>query len=136
MLPDTLNKCKIYGVELDSISGSIARQLYQQSTIAVKGFEEVELPDSFFDVAVGNVPFNDLKPYDPRYDKYKFVLHDYFFAKTLVKVRPNGAVAFITSRGTLDKENDSTRRYISQRAEQTIHLRKTQVQKLQQILSF
>ena len=117
MLPDTLNKCKIYGVELDSISGSIARQLYQQSTIAVKGFEEVELPDSFFDVAVGNVPFNDLKPYDPRYDKYKFVLHDYFFAKTLDKVRPNGVVAFITSRGTLDKENDSTRRYISQRAE-------------------
>lgn len=117
MLPDTLNKCKMYGVELDSISGNIARQLYQQSTIAVKGFEEVELPDSFFDVAVGNVPFNDLKPYDPRYDKYKFVLHDYFFAKTLDKVRPNGVVAFITSRGTLDKENDSTRRYISQRAE-------------------
>ena len=107
----------MYGVELDSISGNIARQLYQQSTIAVKGFEEVELPDSFFDVAVGNVPFNDLKPYDPRYDKYKFVLHDYFFAKTLDKVRPNGVVAFITSRGTLDKENDSTRRYISQRAE-------------------
>ena len=117
MLPDTLNKCKMYGVELDSISGNIARQLYQQSTIAVKGFEEVELPDSFFDVAVGNVPFNDLKPYDPRYDKYKFVLHDYFFAKTLDKVRPNGVVAFITSKGTLDKENDSTRRYISQRAE-------------------
>ena len=117
MLPDTLNKCKMYGVELDSISGNIARQLYQQSTIAVKGFEEVELPDSFFDVAVGNVPFNDLRPYDPRYDKYKFVLHDYFFAKTLDKVRPNGVVAFITSKGTLDKENDSTRRYISQRAE-------------------
>lgn len=107
----------MYGVELDSISGNIARQLYQQSTIAVKGFEEVELPDSFFDVAVGNVPFNDLRPYDPRYDKYKFVLHDYFFAKTLDKVRPNGVVAFITSKGTLDKENDSTRRYISQRAE-------------------
>lgn len=107
----------MYGVELDSISGNIARQLYQQSTIAVKGFEEVELPESFFDVAVGNVPFNDLKPYDPRYDKYKFVLHDYFFAKTLDKVRPNGVVAFITSKGTLDKENDSTRRYISQRAE-------------------
>ena len=117
MLPDTLNKCKMYGVELDSISGNIARQLYQQITIAVKGFEEVELPDSFFDVAVGNVPFNDLRPYDPRYDKYKFVLHDYFFAKTLDKVRPNGIVAFITSKGTLDKENDSTRRYISQRAE-------------------
>ena len=107
----------MYGVELDSISGNIARQLYQQITIAVKGFEEVELPDSFFDVAVGNVPFNDLRPYDPRYDKYKFVLHDYFFAKTLDKVRPNGVVAFITSKGTLDKENDSTRRYISQRAE-------------------
>ena len=117
MLPDILDECKMYGVEIDSISGRIAGQLYQKNTIAVKGYQDVELPDSFFDVAVGNVPFDDLKPYDRRYDKHKFVLHDYFFAKTLDKVRPNGVIAFISSKGTLDKENDSTRRYICQRAE-------------------
>ncbi len=117
MLPDTLNQCKMYGVELDSISGRIASQLYQKNTIAVKGFEDVELPDSFFDVAVGNVPFGDFKPYDKRYDKNKFVIHDYFFAKTLDKIRPNGVIAFITSKGTLDKKDESVRRYISQRAE-------------------
>ena len=117
MLPDKLSECKLYGVELDSISGKIARQLYQKNTIAVKGFEEVEMPDSFFDVAVGNVPFGDFKLYDKRYDKNKFFIHDYFFAKTLDKVRPNGVVAFITSKGTLDKENSSVRKYISQRAE-------------------
>ena len=117
MLPDTLNECKMYGVELDSISGRIASQLYQKNTIAVKGFEDVELPDSFFDVAVGNVPFGDFKPYDKRYDKNKFVIHDYFFAKTLDKIRPNGVIAFITSKGTLDKKDESVRRYISQRAE-------------------
>ena len=107
----------MYGVELDSISGRIASQLYQKNTIAVKGFEDVELPDSFFDVAVGNVPFGDFKPYDKRYDKNKFVIHDYFFAKTLDKIRPNGVIAFITSKGTLDKKDESVRRYISQRAE-------------------
>ena len=117
MLPDILDECKMYGVEIDSISGRIAGQLYQKNTIAVKGYQDVELPDSFFDVAVGNVPFDDLKPYDRRYDKHKFVLHDYFFAKTLDKVRPNGVIASISSKGTLDKENDSTRRYICQRAE-------------------
>lgn len=117
MLPNTLDKCKMYGVEIDSISGRIASQLYQKNTIAVKGFEDVELPDSFFDVAVGNVPFGDFKPYDKRYDKNKFVIHDYFFAKTLDKVRPNGVIAFITSKGTLDKKDESVRRYISQRAE-------------------
>ena len=117
LLPDTLDQCKMYGVELDSISGKIASQLYQKNTIAVKGFEDVELPDSFFDVAVGNVPFGEFKPYDKRYDKNKFLIHDYFFAKTLDKVRPNGVVAFITSKGTLDKENYSVRKYISQRAE-------------------
>lgn len=117
MLPDTLNDCKMYGIELDGISGRIAGQLYQKSTIAVKGFQDVELPDSFFDVAVGNVPFDDFKPYDKRYDKYKFVTHDYFFAKTLDKVRPNGVIAFITSKGTLDKENETIRKYICQRAE-------------------
>ena len=117
MLPDTLADCKMYGIEKDNISGRIARQLYQKSTIAVKEFENVELPDSFFDVVVGNVPFDDFKPLDKRYDKHKFVLHDYFFAKTLDKVRPNGVIAFITSKGTMDKQNEDTRRYISQRAE-------------------
>ncbi len=117
MMPDTLDQCKMYGVEIDGISGRIAGQLYQKNTVAVKGFEEVELPDSFFDVAVGNVPFSDLKPFDKRYDKNKFVLHDYFFAKTLDKIRPNGVIAFITSKGTLDKADESTRKYISQRAE-------------------
>ena len=117
MLPNELKQCKIYGIEKDSISGRIARQLYQKNTIAVKGFEDVELPDSFFDVAVGNVPFGDYKLYDKRYDKNKFLIHDYFFAKTLDKVRPNGVVAFITSKGTMDKENEDVRRYISQRAE-------------------
>ena len=117
MLPDSLGQCKIYGIEKDSISGRIARQLYQKNTIAVQGFENVELPDSFFDVAVGNVPFGDYKLYDKRYDKNKFLIHDYFFAKTIDKVRPNGVIAFITSRGTLDKEDESVRKYISQRAE-------------------
>lgn len=116
-LPNNLENCKIYGIEIDSISGKIARQLYQKNTIAVKGFEEVELPDSFFDVAVGNVPFGEYKLFDKRYDKNKFLIHDYFFAKTLDKVRPNGIIAFITSKGTMDKENERVRRYISQRAE-------------------
>lgn len=117
MLPEQLNECKMYGIELDTISGEIARQLYQKNTIAVKAYQDVELPNSFFDVAVGNVPFDDLKPYDKKYDKYKFVLHDYFFAKTLDKVRPNGIIAFITSKGTMDKKDESTRKYISQSAE-------------------
>ena len=117
MLPEQLNECKMYGIELDTVSGEIARQLYQKNTIAVKAYQDVELPDSFFDVAVGNVPFDDLKPYDKKYDKYKFVLHDYFFAKTLDKVRPNGIIAFITSKGTMDKKDESTRKYISQSAE-------------------
>ncbi len=117
MLPEELKKCKMYGIEIDGISGRIARQLYQKNTIAVKGFEEIELPDSFFDVAVGNVPFGDYKLYDKRYDKNKFQVHDYFFAKALDKVRPNGVIAFITSRGTMDKENEDIRKYICQRAE-------------------
>lgn len=117
MLPEKLNECKIYGVEIDGISGKIARQLYQKNTIAVKGFEEVEMPDSFFDVAIGNVPFGDNKLFDKRYDKNNFFIHDYFFAKAIDKVRPNGVIAFITSMGTLDKENEKVRRYISQRAE-------------------
>ena len=102
---------------MDTISGNIARQLYQKNTIAVKGYEEVELPDSFFDVALGNVPFGDFKLTDRRYDKNNFLIHDYFFAKTLDKVRPNGVIAFITSKGTMDKQNDKIRKYICQRAE-------------------
>ncbi len=117
MLPDSLSECKLYGVELDSISGRIARQLYQKSSIAVQGYEDTNLPNSFFDVAVGNVPFGDFKVLDKKYDKHKFLIHDYFFAKTLDKVRPGGVVAFITSKGTLDKENPSVRRYIAQRAD-------------------
>lgn len=117
MLPDSLEDCKLYGVELDSISGRIARQLYQKSTVAVQGYEDTNLPNSFFDVAVGNVPFGDFKVLDKKYDKHKFLIHDYFFAKTLDKVRPGGVIAFITSKGTLDKENPSVRKYISQRAD-------------------
>lgn len=117
MLPDELQDSKVYGVELDSITGRIARQLYQKSTIAVEGYENTNLPDSFFDVAVGNVPFGDFKVSDKKYDKNKFLIHDYFFAKTLDKVRPGGIVAFITSKGTMDKENPSVRKYIAQRAD-------------------
>ena len=117
MLPDSLEDCKLYGVELDSISGRIARQLYQKSTVAVQGYEDTNLPNSFFDVAVGNVPFGDFKVLDKKYDKHKFLIHDYFFAKTLDKVRPGGVIAFITSKGTLDKENSSVRKYIAQRAD-------------------
>ena len=117
MLQDSLEDCKLYGVELDSISGRIARQLYQKSTVAVQGYEDTNLPNSFFDVAVGNVPFGDFKVLDKKYDKHKFLIHDYFFAKTLDKVRPGGVIAFITSKGTLDKENPSVRKYIAQRAD-------------------
>ena len=117
MIPDSLKSSNMYGVELDSISGRIARQLYQKSSIAVDGYEKVELPDSFFDVAIGNVPFGEHRLNDKRYDKNNFLIHDYFFAKTLDKVRPGGIVAFITSKGTLDKENPSVRKYIAQRAE-------------------
>lgn len=117
MLPDSLEDCKLYGVELDSISGRIARQLYQKSTVAVQGYEDTNLPNSFFDVAIGNVPFGDFKVLDKKYDKHKFLIHDYFFAKTLDKVRPGGVIAFITSKGTLDKENPSVRKYIAQRAD-------------------
>ena len=117
MKPESLAEAKIYGVELDSISGRIAQQLYQTSSIAVQGFEKTELPDSFFDVAIGNVPFGSFKVPDRRYDKYNFLIHDYFFARTLDKVRPGGVVAFITSKGTLDKENPNVRKYIAQRAD-------------------
>ncbi len=118
MLPDELaQNCQIYGVEADSVSGRIAQQLYQKSTIAVQPYEKTNIPDNFFDVSVGNVPFGEFKLNDRRYDKYKFLIHDYFFAKTLDKVRPGGIVAFITSKGTMDKENNTVRKYLSQRAE-------------------
>ena len=117
MLPDSMKDSEIYGVELDSISGRIAQQLYQKSSIAVQGFEKTELPDSFFDAAIGNVPFGQFKVPDRQYDKHNFLIHDYFFARTLDKVRPGGIVAFITSKGTMDKENPSVRKYIAQRAD-------------------
>lgn len=118
MIPEELeNNCQLYGVEVDSISGRIAQQLYQKSTIAVQPYEKTNIPDNFFDVAVGNVPFGEYKLNDRRYDKYKFLIHDYFFAKTLDKVRPGGIVAFVTSKGTMDKENNIVRKYLSQRAE-------------------
>lgn len=117
MLPESLSDCKLYGVELDSISGRIAQQLYQKSSIAVQGFEKSNLPDSFFDLAIGNVPFGQFRVADKRYDKNNFLIHDYFFAKTLDKVRPGGIIAFITSKGTLDKENPAVRKYIAQRAD-------------------
>ena len=117
LLPTDLAGSKAYGVELDSISGRIAGQLYQNASISVNGFETVQMPDSFFDVAVGNVPFGDFKVLDKRYDKHHWLIHDYFFGKTLDKVRPGGIVAFITSKGTLDKENSSVRKYLAQRAD-------------------
>ena len=117
MLPDTMQDSKIYGVELDTISAGIAQQLYQKTTIAAQGFEETNLPDSFFDGVVGNVPFGDFKVSDKRYDKYKFLIHDYFFAKSLDKLRPGGVMALVTSKGTMDKENSAVRKYIAQRAE-------------------
>jgi len=117
MIPDSMRESKAYGIELDSISGRIAKQLYQNSSIAVNGFEKIEIPDSFFDVAVGNVPFGNFKVLDQRYDKNKWLIHDYFFGKTLDKVRPGGIVAFVTSKGTMDKANSSIRKYLAQRAD-------------------
>ena len=117
MLPDAMQDSKIYGVELDTISAGIAQQLYQKTTIAAQGFEETNLPDSFFDGVVGNVPFGDFKVSDKRYDKHKFLIHDYFFAKSLDKLRPGGVMALVTSKGTMDKENSAVRKYIAQRAE-------------------
>ena len=117
MLPNTMQDSKIYGVELDTISAGIAQQLYQKTTIAAQGFEETNLPDSFFDGVVGNVPFGDFKVSDKRYDKHKFLIHDYFFAKSLDKLRPGGVMALVTSKGTMDKETLAVRKYIAQRAE-------------------
>lgn len=117
MLPKSMKSTKIYGVEIDTISAGIAQQLYQKSSIAAQGFEEVNVPDSFFDGVIGNVPFGDFKVLDKRYDKYNFLIHDYFFAKSLDKLRPGGIMALVTSKGTMDKTNSSVRKYIAQRAE-------------------
>lgn len=117
MLPDDMKDSRLYGVELDSISGRIGRQLYQQANILIEGYEKASLPDSIYDVAIGNVPFGNYQLADRRYDKEHFLIHDYFFAKTLDKVRPGGIVAFVTSKGTMDKKNDSVRKYIAKRAD-------------------
>lgn len=117
LLPDSMSASQFYGVELDPISGRIAQQLYQKNSIAVQGFESTTIPDSFFDAAIGNVPFGQIKVNDARYNKHNFFIHDYFFARTIDKVRPGGVIAFITSSGTMDKENPKVRKYIAQRAE-------------------
>lgn len=117
MLPDSMQGSNLYGVELDSITGRIAKQLYPSANIAVTGFEKTNLPDSFFDLAIGNVPFGNYKLSEKRYDNQNFLIHDHFFAKALDKVRPGGIVAFVTSKGTMDKKNPEVRQYLAQRAE-------------------
>ena len=117
MLPESMAESKVYGVELDDVSGRIARQLYPRSSISVRGYEKMDFPDNFFDVAVGNVPFGQFKVQDRRYDRLNLSIHEYFFAKTLDKVRPGGVVAFVTSSYTMDKRTGNVRKYIAQRAE-------------------
>lgn len=116
-MPAPMQRSKLYGVELDSISGRIAKQLYQNANISITGFENTTYPDNFFDVVVGNVPFGDYKVFDPKYNKYNFRIHDYFLAKALDQVRPGGIVAVITTKGTLDKANPTIRKYLAERAE-------------------
>lgn len=117
MMPDSMKESRLYGVELDSITERIAKQLYPQADVQIKGFEKTDYPNDFFDVAIGNVPFGQYKVADKQYDKNNFLIHDYFFAKTLDKVRPGGVVAFITSKGTMDKASPEVRRYLAQRAD-------------------
>ena len=117
LLPDSMAGSKLHGVEIDELTGRIAKQLYQKANIAVQGFEQTKLPDDHFDVIIGNVPFGDFKVNDSRYNAQKFLIHDYFFAKALDKVRTGGVVAFITSKGTMDKASPEVRKYIAQRAE-------------------
>ena len=117
LVPESMQDSKIYGIELDSVTGRIAQQLYQKTSVAVQGYEDTALPDSFFDVAIGNVPFGNYKILEKKYDKNNFLIHDFFFAKTLDKVRPGGVIAFITSSGTMDKKNPAIRKYIAQRAD-------------------
>lgn len=116
-MPEEMRGSRLYGVEKDSVSGRIAKLLYPDAKIKVSGFEETQFPDNFFDVAVGNIPFGDFKLYDKKYAKHNFRIHDYFFAKALDKVRPGGIVAFVTSKGTLDKANPGVRKYLAERAE-------------------
>ena len=117
MLPEKMQDSRLYGVELDGITGRIAKQLYPKADIKISGFEKTDYPNDFFDVAVGNVPFGQYKVADRQYDKNNFLIHDYFFAKTLDKVRPGGVVAFVTSKGTMDKKSPEVRKYLAQRAE-------------------
>ena len=117
MLPETMRESHLYGVELDSLTGRIARLLYPKANITVDGYEKTAFPNDFFDAAVGNVPFGQYKVADKKYDKFNFLIHDYFFGKTLDQVRPGGVIAFVTSKGTMDKENPKVRKYIAQRAE-------------------
>ena len=117
MLPDTMQDSRLYGVELDNVSGRIAQQLYQKNKIAVQGFETMQFPDSFFDCVVGNVPFGNYKVPDKRYDRHNFLIHDYFIAKSLDLVRPGGVVAVVTSSGTMDKKDSSVREYLANRAD-------------------
>ena len=117
MLPENMQGSRLYGVELDDISGRIAKQLYPDADIQIKGFEKTDYPNDFFDIAIGNVPFGQYKVSDKKYDKHNFLIHDYFFAKALDKVRPGGVIAFVTSKGTMDKKNPEVRKYLAQRAE-------------------
>ena len=117
MLPENMQESRLYGVELDGITGRIARQLYPNADVKITGFEKTEYPNDFFDVAIGNVPFGQYKVADRAYDKHNFLIHDYFFAKALDKVRPGGVVAFVTSKGTMDKKSPEVRKYLAQRAE-------------------
>ncbi len=117
MLPEKMQESRLYGVELDGITGRIARQLYPNADVKITGFEKTDYPNDFFDVAIGNVPFGQYKVPDRAYDKHNFLIHDYFFAKTLDKVRPGGVVAFVTSKGTMDKKSPEVRKYLAQRAE-------------------
>ena len=117
LIPESMNKAKMYGVELDPVSGRIARQLYQKNKIAIQGFEETDYPDSFFDCVIGNVPFGAYQVSDRRYDRHHFLIHDYFIAKSLDLVRPGGVVAVVTSSGTMDKQNPAVRQYLANRAE-------------------
>ena len=117
VLPESMEGSRFYGVELDKISGSIAHQLYQKESITIGGFEDADFPDNFFDAAIGNVPFGDFRVTDKRYDKYNWLIHDYFFGKALDKVRAGGVIAFVTSKGTMDKKDPSVRKYLAQRAE-------------------
>ena len=117
LLPDSMQNSKLHGVEIDSLTGRIAKQLYQKANIAIEGFEKTNLPDDHFDVVLGNVPFGEIRVNDSRYNAQKFLIHDYFFAKALDKVRAGGVVMFITSKGTMDKASPEVRKYIAQRAE-------------------